>query len=95
MKDKGVFVDTNILIYAHDLDAKEKHTLAKEKLIYLWKSELVPSISIQVLQEFYVNLIKKDISLKIARETITNYLEWNVIPNGEDLLLEGIRIKEH
>jgi predicted nucleic acid-binding protein len=24
------FVDTNIVIYAHDVDAKEKHTVAKE-----------------------------------------------------------------
>ncbi len=94
MRDKPIFIDTNILIYAHDLDAKEKHKLAKEKLTYLWNLKLPPSISIQVLQEFYVNLVKKEVPLKIARETVLSYLEWDVIQNDEGLLLEGIRIKE-
>ena len=35
MSDK-VFVDTNILIYAHDADAKSKNDLAKRALSELW-----------------------------------------------------------
>jgi predicted nucleic acid-binding protein len=27
-----IFVDTNVLIYAHDADAGDKHTVAKETL---------------------------------------------------------------
>jgi predicted nucleic acid-binding protein len=30
------FVDTNVLIYAHDVDAKAKHAVAKEALYELW-----------------------------------------------------------
>ena len=50
-----VFIDTNILIYAHDLDAEEKHTIAATILKNLWETE-TGIISAQVLQEFYVNI---------------------------------------
>jgi predicted nucleic acid-binding protein len=30
------FVDTNILLYAHDVDAAEKHTVARQSLTQLW-----------------------------------------------------------
>ena len=52
------FVDTNVLIYAHDVDAKSKHTTAKNILRELW-SERTGVLSIQVLQEFYVNVTRK------------------------------------
>lgn len=42
------FVDTNILIYAHDLDAKAKHEIAKEVLRDLWSSR-AGVLSMQVL----------------------------------------------
>jgi predicted nucleic acid-binding protein len=37
MSDK-VFVDTNILVYAHDLDAGRKHQVAMSLLRDLWES---------------------------------------------------------
>src|SRR5438874_9832307 len=49
-----VFVDTNILIYAHDVDAGAKRSRAAEKLRQLWESG-AGRLSVQVLQEFYVN----------------------------------------
>ena len=52
------FVDTNILIYAHDVDAKTKHEAAKTVLRELW-SERTGVLSMQVLQEFYVNVTRK------------------------------------
>lgn len=39
------FVDTNVLIYAHDLDAKEKHAIAKETLAGLWAERAVSAVS--------------------------------------------------
>lgn len=56
------FVDTNILIYAHDIDANSKHEIAREVLRELW-SERTGVLSIQVLQEFYVNVTRKIPSL--------------------------------
>jgi predicted nucleic acid-binding protein len=89
-----VFVDTNILVYAHDLDAGDKYRIAKDKISGLWHRELLPSISIQVLQEFYVNLIRKRVSASVARETVSHYLEWDVIENDRFLFVEGLRWKE-
>ncbi len=94
MKGNHIFVDTNILVYAHDQDAKKKHVVAREKILQLWKKDLFPSISIQVLQEFYVNLIKKRIPISTATETIVSYLEWDVVENDRSLMLEGIGLQE-
>src|ERR1700753_2328591 len=74
------FVDTNILIYAHDLDAKEKHLAAKAVLDDLWANR-TGVISTQVLQEFYVNVtrkLKKPLAKKIARTIVDTYMIWCV-----------------
>lgn len=52
------FVDTNVLIYAHDVDAESKHEIAKKVLSELW-SNRSGVLSLQVLQEFYVNVTRK------------------------------------
>ena len=46
------FVDTNVLIYAHDVDAQGKHQVAKTVLSELW-GERTGTLSPQVLQEFH------------------------------------------
>lgn len=94
MSDDQVFVDTNILVYAHDKDAGDKYLIAKEKVESLWNRPILPSISVQVLQEFYVNLIRKRVKSSDARETVMNYLEWDVVDNDRALLLEGIHLQE-
>jgi predicted nucleic acid-binding protein len=65
MSDK-TFIDTNVLIYAHDVDAKRKHEAAKSVLHELW-SEHTGVLSMQVLQEFYVKVTRK-ISRPISKE---------------------------
>lgn len=94
MHADAIFVDTNILVYAHDRDAGEKHQIAKEKLAFLWDRPIMPSISVQVLQEFYVNLLRKKVPSSVARETVTDYLTWDVIDNDRSLFLEGMQLKE-
>ena len=76
MSDK-TFVDTNTLIYAHDLDAKAKHEAAKRVLQELW-SEQTGVLSMQVLQEFYVNVTRKPhpISKESARLVVSTYTIW-------------------
>ena len=59
MSDK-VFVDTNVLVYAHDLDAGERHEVAARLVADLWEARTAV-ISTQVLQEFYVNATRKKI----------------------------------
>jgi predicted nucleic acid-binding protein len=72
------FVDTNVLIYAHDADAKEKHTIAREILSELW-AERIGVLSTQVLQEFYVNVTRKltkPLSKRHARSVLDKYSMW-------------------
>jgi predicted nucleic acid-binding protein len=52
------FLDTNILVYAHDTTAGEKHILARELVTRLWHEE-GGCLSVQVLQELYVILTRK------------------------------------
>jgi predicted nucleic acid-binding protein len=77
MSDK-TFVDTNVLIYAHDLDAKAKHETAKKVLHELW-SERTGVLSAQVLQEFYVNVTRKiprPMAKESARLVVSTYTIW-------------------
>lgn len=79
MNDRA-FVDTNILIYAHDADAKSKHEVAKSVLAELW-SQRTGVLSMQVLQEFYVNVTRKIASplpKDVARMVVTSYAIWCV-----------------
>jgi|SRR6202022_3263779 predicted nucleic acid-binding protein len=72
------FIDTNVLIYAHDVDANAKHQIAKEVLHELW-SERTGVLSIQVLQEFYVNVTRKiqsPLSKDLARLVVSSYAIW-------------------
>jgi predicted nucleic acid-binding protein len=72
------FIDTNILIYAHDIDAQAKNEIAKGVLRELW-SERAGALSMQVLQEFYINVTRKiasPLSKDSARSVVTSYALW-------------------
>ncbi len=72
------FVDTNVLIYAHDVDSKSKHEIAKNILRELW-SERTGVLSMQVLQEFYVNVTRKirsPLPKDSARLVVSSYSIW-------------------
>lgn len=72
------FVDTNILIYAHDVDQGQKHLTARDILIGLMEDRS-GVLSPQVLQEFYVNVtrkIAKPLSKREAREVVQDYSVW-------------------
>ncbi len=74
------FVDTNVLIYAHDVDAQRKHEIANAVLRELW-SERTGVLSLQVLQEFYVNVTRKiasPLSKDSARRVVETYSIWCV-----------------
>ena len=74
------FVDTNILIYAHDIDAGRKHDIAKAALRDLW-TERTGVLSTQVLQEFYVNATRKittPLAKPVARQVVETYAAWCV-----------------
>src|ERR1019366_4238873 len=58
MSGNRSFVDTNILVYAHDETAGEKHHRARFLLAELWESG-DGCLSVQVLQEFFVTVTRK------------------------------------
>ncbi|HMD18600.1 MAG TPA: PIN domain-containing protein [Terriglobales bacterium] len=79
MSDR-TFIDTNVLIYAHDVDAKSKHEVAKSVLAELWRQR-TGVLSTQVLQEFYVNVTRKiavPLSKPVARMVVNSYAIWCV-----------------
>jgi predicted nucleic acid-binding protein len=74
------FIDTNVLIYAHDVDAKGKYETAKRILRELW-SQRDGIVSLQVLQEFYVNVTRKiatPLPRTAARSLVNTYAVWCV-----------------
>ena len=81
------FVDTNVLIYAHDSDAGRKHEIAKNVLRELW-SEREGVLSMQVLQEFYVNVTRKiatPLPKAMARTIVDSYRSWCMQTTTEEM----------
>jgi predicted nucleic acid-binding protein len=90
------FVDTNILVYAHDLDSGIKHEIAKEVILRLWKSK-VGVLSTQVLQEFYVTLTKRiprPLDRPTARRIVKRYFSWEVVINDPEIIIQASEIEE-
>jgi predicted nucleic acid-binding protein len=95
MSDR-VFVDTNILVYAHDLSAGDRHAKASAVIASLWEAE-TGVISTQVLQEFYVTVTRKirnPLKPDEAREIIRNYLAWPVQINDPETTIRASEIEE-
>ena len=89
-----VFVDTNILIYAHDADAGSKRARAQTILRELWDSG-AGRLSVQVLQEFYVNATRKlaaPVAQVSAREVVTSYGAWVREPTTADTVIRAIDV---
>jgi len=97
MSEDRIFVDTNILVYGHDVDAGQKHQIAQDLLFDLW-NDRTGVLSIQVLQEFYVTVTRKlihSLTAKEARNIIRNYLNWQIVTNDSSSVLNASRIEEN
>jgi predicted nucleic acid-binding protein len=89
------FVDSNVLIYAHDVDAGQKREVAKGLLRDLWLAR-TGVLSTQVLHEFYVNVTRKirtPLSKVEARRVVGTYLPWCLEPAAGDVN-EAFRIED-
>ena len=89
------FVDTNILMYAHDTSAGEKHERARTIVEEVWRDRS-GVVSTQVLQELSVNLRRKagrPLDVKATREIVADYLTWQVIVNGGESILEALDLE--
>lgn len=91
-----VFLDTNILVYAHDLDAGKKHELALKIVKDMWDKR-TGVMSTQVLQEFYMTVTKKignPIHPLEAREIIRSYACWEIMENTVTSVIRASEIEE-
>jgi predicted nucleic acid-binding protein len=95
MTDK-IFLDTNILVYAHDRSSGDKNVIAREIMEYLWEGKN-GVLSVQVLQEFYVcatQKILKPLTINNARSILEYLSTWNVVVNDKYITLKAIEIQE-
>jgi predicted nucleic acid-binding protein len=72
------FVDTNVLVYAHDIDAGRKQQTA-EDILFRLKQQRSGAVSMQVLQEFYTTATRKlarSLSKEEARAIVEDFAYW-------------------
>jgi predicted nucleic acid-binding protein len=89
------FVDTNILVYAHDRSAGVKHQRAQRLLEQLWDSGQ-GVLSTQVLQELCINLRRKishPLPVDELRLLIRDYATWEVVTNTSESVLQALDIE--
>ena len=94
MSDK-YFVDTNILVYAHDRSAGAKHDRARALIEQLWQSGN-GVLSTQVLQELCLNLRRKanpPLQIEETRRLLQDYLSWEVVVNSSESVLQALEIE--
>lgn len=90
------FVDTNVLVYAHDASAGRKHEVARALIKNLW-ADRSGVVSTQVLQELYVNVRRvafNPLDATEARELIEDYLSWHTVVNDGATILGAIALEE-
>jgi predicted nucleic acid-binding protein len=90
------FVDSNILVYAYDTAQGKKHSQAKALLISLWESGL-GCASIQVLQEFYINVTRKSkfpLAPEDAIQVIQDFSDWTIHRPGIKDILSAIDLHQ-
>lgn len=90
------FVDTNVLVYAHDSSAGAKHDRARALIEELWDSGQ-GVLSTQVLQEFCINVRRKaahPLSKDETRRTVQDYLNWEVVVNAPESVVRALDIEE-
>lgn len=90
------FVDTNVLVYAHNSSDLAKQKAAQASLIGLWTSR-TGVLSTQILQEFYsvaTSKVKPPMTHAEAREVVSLYSAWRVVLIEPALILTGSRLAE-
>jgi predicted nucleic acid-binding protein len=90
------FVDTNVLLYAHDTSETAKQPVARALLEELW-ADRSGVLSTQVLQEFYVVATRKfqpPMRRSEAREIVTLYATWPVVSVDIGLILDAAALEE-
>lgn len=87
------FFDTNVLLYGYDLDEPSKRLIAKSLIEEAWKHPRRTAISVQVLQEFHVNFVRKGHTPAEAATLLKDFTVWPIIDNTLTLFNLGISLQ--
>ena len=83
------FVDTNVLVYAHDATAGTKRDQARALVRDLWESG-DGCLSVQVLQEFFVTVTRKiplRLDARIGATAVEDFSQWTThAPDSGDVI---------
>ena len=90
MSGGKVFLDTNVLVYAQDLDAPHKRERSRQLM-----AEVAASgngvISTQVLQEYYVTATRKmGVAPLAAKSVVQSFRMFEVVQLSPDLIEQAI-----
>ena len=91
-----VFVDTNILVYAHDSSSPERQKVAQALFKDLWDTRS-GTLSTQVLQEFYAvatRKLKPPMARSAARRIVADYSVWCTVDTDPMLIVSASRLEE-
>jgi len=90
-----IFVDTNVLVYAHDIDAGRKQQTA-ENILFRLRQQRSGAVSMQVLQEFYTTATRKlahSLSKQEARAIVEDFAYWCVATTPAEIS-HALRIED-
>ncbi len=96
MTEGKVFLDTNVLVYAHDTSAGTKHDLARGIVADQWTGRR-GVLSTQVLQEFFVSVTRKlpkPMDTATAQKVVADLLNWEVVVNDGNSILGAFELLE-
>lgn len=84
------FLDTNILLYAYDLDALAKRSGAMAIVEEAWRQPARIALSVEVLQEFHVIFVRSGRPVAEATLIVGDFSSWIVIENSLALFQRGL-----
>lgn len=90
------YIDTNILVYAHDNSAGKKHEIACDLIDGLQLNKACYS-SVQVMQEFHVTLTqktKRPITIDQSQAILLDLSNWTIHSPGIDDVFSAIALQQ-
>jgi predicted nucleic acid-binding protein len=87
------FLDTNILLYGYDLSVPGKRAIAQTLIEEAWLHPGRTAISVQVLQEFHVNFVRRSHSAAETTALLDDFCVWPVIDNSLTLFRLGLSLQ--
>lgn len=92
----STFVDTNVLVYAHDASDQTRQPIAARLLDDLWRTR-EGVLSTQVLTEFYAVVTRKfdpPMPRREARTLVDTYAAWPVVQVDPPLIVAASALEE-